>query len=89
MRAVACIGHENETVAPAADAIASRLRLTELLDQLTPQQRAVAALFYIEDLPVAQIAQSLSISSGAVKFHLNRARGHLREAVERQESGHE
>ncbi len=72
-----------------AEAVISNMRLVELLSQLTPQQRSVAALFYIEDLPVNQIAESLLISTGAVKFHLNKARGQLRDALEREESRNE
>lgn len=49
-----------------------------VLHQLSPRQRSVAALFYLEDLSVAEIAASLDISDGAVKFHLNKARTSLR-----------
>ena len=64
------------------------LDLVELLQQLTRQQRAVAALFYVEDLPVADIAISLGLSPGAVKFHLNRARSSLKILLEAEEVTH-
>lgn len=51
------------------------------LSQLTPRQRSIAALFYLEDLSIAQVAASLDISEGAVKFHLNKARASLRLAL--------
>jgi RNA polymerase sigma-70 factor (ECF subfamily) len=54
------------------------LRLEELLGQLAPQQRAAAALFYVDDLSVADIADLLGLSTGAVKFHLSKARANLR-----------
>lgn len=55
-----------------------------VLQQLSPRQRSVAALFYLEDLSISDIAASLDISNGAVKFHLNKARKNLRELL-----GHE
>jgi RNA polymerase sigma-70 factor (ECF subfamily) len=64
------------------------LRLIDLLRGLPDRQRSVASLFYIEDLPVAEIADALEISTGAVKFHLNRARSALRSAVEREAHPH-
>jgi RNA polymerase sigma-70 factor (ECF subfamily) len=41
------------------------------------QQRAVIALFYLEDRPVAEIATLLGCSEGAVKTHLSRGRAAL------------
>ncbi|MGI9595603.1 MAG: RNA polymerase sigma factor [Acidimicrobiales bacterium] len=77
-------------VAPASDQrsedesglVDGSMRLLDLLRQLPDRQRSVAALFYVEDLPVAEIATILGISSGAVKFHLNKARQALRGAME-------
>lgn len=48
------------------------------LRRLSPRQRSVAALFYLEDLSIAEIAASLDLSLGAVKFHLSKARANLR-----------
>lgn len=64
------------------------LRLGDLLRSLPDRQRQVAGLFYVEDLSVAEIANTLEISTGAVKFHLNRARAALREVVEQEARGH-
>jgi len=64
------------------------MRLVELLQQLPPMQRASAALFYIDDLPVAEIARQLDVSSGAVKFHLNRARKALRLVIDEERQYH-
>lgn len=64
------------------------LHLAELLQSLPDRQRSVASLFYVEDLSVADIARTLGLSDGAVKFHLHRARTALRAVVE-QEVNHD
>ncbi len=64
--------------------LADSMRLAELFGRLPDQQRRAASLFYVEQLPVAEIASVLGLSVGAVKFHLSRARANLR-AVVREE----
>lgn len=76
---------EAEDAAPLVD---GSMRLVELLEVLPTMQRSAAALFYVDDLPVNDIASHLGISAGAVKFHLNRARGTLREVLEREGQQH-
>ena len=49
-----------------------------LLAQLPRQQRLSMALFYVENLTVAEVAHTLEISEGAVKFHLHQGRDRLR-----------
>lgn len=44
---------------------------------LPPQQRAVVALFYLEDRPVDEVALLLGVSTSTVKQHLFRARARL------------
>ena len=56
---------------------------------LTPQQRAVVALHYLDDLPVAEVAAAMSLSEGAVKYHLHQARGRLRATLGPDESDHQ
>jgi RNA polymerase sigma-70 factor, ECF subfamily len=58
--------------------------LAALLAQLPPQQRIAAALFYIDDLSVGDVANAMGLSDGAVKYHLHAARATLRCALERQ-----
>jgi RNA polymerase sigma-70 factor (ECF subfamily) len=58
--------------------------LAGLFAQLPPQQRIAAALFYVEDLSVAEIADAMRLSEGAVKYHLHAARATLRGALEPQ-----
>ena len=49
----------------------------QALLSLPRQQRAVIALFYLEDRPVAEIAALLDCSEGTVKTHLSRGRAAL------------
>lgn len=73
---------------PASNGIDDDVALTSLLAPLSPQQRIVAALFYVEDLPILEIASTLGLSEGAVKFHLHAARGALRTSLETAEADH-
>ncbi|HAP76450.1 MAG TPA: SigE family RNA polymerase sigma factor [Acidimicrobiaceae bacterium] len=50
----------------------------ELLAALPKQQRLCLALFYVDGLSVAEVANTLDISEGAVKFHLHQGRDRLR-----------
>ncbi|HEX5586755.1 MAG TPA: sigma-70 family RNA polymerase sigma factor [Acidimicrobiia bacterium] len=52
-----------------------------LLAHLPPQQRIAAALFYVEDLSVREVAESMKLSEGAVKYHLHAARAALADRV--------
>lgn len=57
------------------------------LRSLPERQREVTALHYLLDMSVADIAQSLGISPGAVKAHLHRAREALRTQLAPNPSG--
>lgn len=80
-RAIERMGHEAKLTSeqPAIDEVA------ELLSTLPKQQRAAAAMFYVEQLSVLEIAQALEVSEGAVKFHLHQARQKLRAHIESRE----
>ena len=52
-----------------------------LLAGLPKQQRLAMALFYVEGLSVAEVANTLDISEGAVRFHLHQGRTRLRGQV--------
>lgn len=56
-------------------------QLAKAVAGLSPQQRAVVALHYLDDLAVADVASTLRLSEGAVKYHLHQARGRLRVAL--------
>ena len=58
--------------------------LAALLAQLPMQQRIAAALFYVDDLSVSDVALAMELSEGAVKYHLHAARATLRGALEPQ-----
>ena len=80
-RAVERMGHQATLTSeqPAIDEVA------ELLATLPKQQRAAAAMFYVEQLTVLEIAEALEVSEGAVKFHLHQARQKLRAHIESRE----
>lgn len=81
---------QNPPVDPVdSDTVDAAIRLSELLARLPRQQRAAATLFYLEELSVDDIAATLGISGGAVKYHLNQARGTLRIVVERDRRVHD
>lgn len=61
--------------APAVEAVGE---IRDLLDILSPQQRACVVLRYVEDLPEERIATTLGIAHGTVKAHLAQARAKLR-----------
>lgn len=52
--------------------------MSRLLAELPKQQKVAVALYYVEQLTVAEIAEALGLSEGAVKFHLHRGRERLR-----------
>ena len=49
---------------------------------LPPDQRAAVALFYFEELSVAEVAVALDVPAGTVKTRLMHARRRLRDALE-------
>lgn len=53
-----------------------------LLAELPRQQRLAVALFYVEGLSVSEVASTLEISEGAVRFHLHQGRARLRGLVD-------
>lgn len=57
------------------------LDLWRAVADLPPQQRAAVALFYLEDLPVAEVAGLMSVAPATVRQHLFRARAHLAELL--------
>lgn len=70
-------GHLPEVVAPGGDT-ATRLALRAALDELAPLDRAVLVLRYLEDVSVADTADALGVSPGAVRNRTARALDRLR-----------
>lgn len=60
----------------------STLDFDEALRGLPPGQRAVVALFYVADIPVAEIATILEVAEGTVKSQLHDARRALARRLE-------
>lgn len=67
--------------AETIEAHASSGPVSKALSTLPPEQRAAMALFYLEDLSVAEIASALNVPAGTVKTRLMAARGKLRAAL--------
>ena len=68
-------------VPAAAEGVPRHDGLGELLDELPPQQRTAVALYYVEDLSVAEIATAMGLAEGSVKSHLHDARRRLRKVI--------
>lgn len=56
--------------------------LHEAIERLRPEYREVIKLYYLDDLPVKQIAQILSINENTIKTRLSRAREALKSMLE-------
>ena len=63
--------------AAAAAAVGPDDELTALVAALPPQQRLALSLYYFADLSVAEVADAMQLSTGAVKYHLHAARTSL------------
>ena len=71
---------ERRSGGPARDPVQRPPELSgvlEALKKIPPRERAVMALFYVMDLPVAEIAARLGVASATVRVHLMRGRRHL------------
>jgi RNA polymerase sigma-70 factor (ECF subfamily) len=89
-------GHSHEDIANVVDSMPSPFSSPEkvLLDReqvsmvesavegLSPQQRAVFTLRFVEEMSLEEIAQCLSLETGTVKAHLSRAVGNVRRALQ-------
>ena len=53
----------------------------EILDELSDGQRMLVAMYYYENIPIRQIAESLQISQGTVKTQLHRSRKKVEDRV--------
>ena len=74
------------STADRADEVAGADSFQRLLAPLAPRQRTAAALHYLDDLPVAEIAGIMGCSEGTVKSHLHAARTAIASTLE--EDGH-
>ena len=81
---------DREAKTPAGDMADVGLDLVDsddaahgLLRQLSPRQREVATMFYVDDRSVDHIATALGVSAGTVKSQLSEARQRLRLLAQR------
>jgi RNA polymerase sigma-70 factor (ECF subfamily) len=65
------------------DAVADREALERAFAKLSPEHRAVLVLHHYADLPLAEIAEILSVPQGTVGSRLHHAARRLRAALER------
>ncbi len=79
---VAKLALEGEIVQAEAGPAASDARaVREAIEGLPPDQAATIALFYLEDMSVAEVAIALDIPRGTVKTRLMHARDKLKSAL--------
>jgi RNA polymerase sigma-70 factor (ECF subfamily) len=74
----AAVIEEAELGAPELDSDA----LHRAIRRLPPEQQAAIALFYLEEMSVAEVAVALDVPAGTVKTRLMHARRKLRGALE-------
>ncbi len=63
----------DETAPDGADRITAQVAVREALGTLPPRERSCVVLRYFEDMSVAQIADTLNLSTGTVKRYLSDA----------------
>jgi len=71
--------------ATRVETLEAESRVERALRQLPAAYRTVLTLFYIEDLPIKDVARITGLSLGTVKTHLHRARKELRKLLEESE----
>ncbi len=79
------VAHERRNDVQPADSMehnADAATIRFAIDALPKDQRAAIALFYLQDLSVAEIAAALEVPAGTVKTRLMHARRKLRAALE-------
>jgi RNA polymerase sigma-70 factor (ECF subfamily) len=73
---------EPEPELPGPDIPLEAKQLRSAIAMLPPDQRAAIALFYLEDMSVAEVAVALDVPMGTIKTRLMHARSKLRAAME-------
>lgn len=69
---------------PEDRAIAQKIDIYRAMQRLSPDERAVVQLFYLEDMALNRVADILHMPSGTVKSHLMRARQKLGVFLEKE-----
>lgn len=75
---------ENETFAPdkALDYEETKRLLREIIDSLPEEQSLCVLMYYVQDMSVAEIAETLGVSQNTVKSRLNYGRKKIKDGVE-------
>jgi RNA polymerase sigma factor (sigma-70 family) len=68
--------------APSDEIVAIRLAMTSL----STDQKTIVSMFYLEDMPLAEIAEAISLPLGTVKSRLHYARQVLKDTLTRSKS---
>ncbi len=69
------------TTEAAGPAVADAMAVRKAIRALPPDQAAAIALFYLEDMSIAEVAVALDVPPGTVKTRLMHARTKLNEAL--------
>lgn len=74
-----------ESRGPSPNERAERAEVREVLEramrELRPAYRAAVAMYHLEDMTVAEVAEAMGLAEGTVKSHLYRARRELRDRL--------
>jgi RNA polymerase sigma-70 factor, ECF subfamily len=73
---------EHAVDAQDVEDVVGRLALEQACSGISPDERVLLALRYIDDLTQPEIARRLGIPEGTVKVRLHRTRARLRSALE-------
>jgi RNA polymerase sigma-70 factor (ECF subfamily) len=63
------------------ESVIERQQLRKMIEKLPDRDRSVIYLFYLVELPLAEIAQVMEIPLGTVKSRLNRSRASLQQQL--------
>ncbi len=75
---------ENETFSPdkALDYDETKRLLREIIDSLPKEQSLCVLMYYVQDMSIAEIAETLGVSQNTVKSRLNYGRKKIKDGVE-------
>jgi len=78
------IGDEGPGPAELSEALQAGRQLGAALERLTPPQRLIVGLHYLEDFDLVEIEQVTGLARGTIKSHLFRARQILKQELTRR-----
>lgn len=78
-----------ESLGCTEDTSDTAMDIRNAMDTLSGGDRLILTLFYVEDIPIKEIASMLELSQGAVKNRLYRSRTHFKEIYCKEGIRHE